>query len=258
MATNTTIEWTEATWNPVRGCSRVSEGCRFCYAERMAARFSGTGMAFHGLAKMTKAGPRWTGKVLVVEDAVELPLRWRRPRRVFVNSMSDLFHVTLPDADVCRVFDVMNRADWHQYQVLTKRSERLAEIGPSLPWAPHIWMGVSVESDAVRHRVDDLRCSGAAVKFLSLEPLIGPLENLDLSGIDWVIVGGESGPGARALDTAWVENLLGQCRAAGVACFVKQFGAVWAKRNRSTSAKGGNWTEWPEALRVREFPAKRA
>ena len=191
------IEWTESTWNPVRGCTRVSEGCRFCYAERIAARFSGKGMAYEGLAKNTKAGPRWTQKVILVPELLNAPLKWKKPRRIFVNSMSDLFHEKVELADIQKVFAVMEKADRHQFQVLTKRAERLLEFNSKLPWPSNVWMGVSVEDKHVTDRIEALRQTDAHIKFLSLEPLLGALPNLKLDGIDWVIVGGESGPGAR-------------------------------------------------------------
>lgn len=247
MGQHSAIEWTEATWNPVRGCSRISEGCRFCYAERMASRFARPGMPFAGYARSMKGGPRWTGKVTPVEDALDLPLHWRRPRRIFVNSMSDLFHEKLPVEFIQRVFDVMRQAHWHQFQVLTKRSARLAEISSKIAWSPNIWMGVSVESNEVASRIDDLRGTGAYVKFLSLEPLIGALPGLDLKGIDWIIVGGESGPGARPMAYEWVKDLLDQAKSANVAFFFKQWGGVNKKRN-GREFEGRTWDEMPPAF----------
>jgi protein gp37 len=223
-ASTSDIEWTDATWNPVRGCSRISEGCRFCYAERIAGRFSGEGLPYEGLVKLTRGGPRWTGRIALIPDALDLPQRWRKPRTVFVNSMSDLFHERVPAEFISRVFDVMHRANWHQYQILTKRSARLRDLGRVLVWAPHIWMGVSVESEEHYERIDDLRATDAAVKFLSLEPLLGPLPRLDLTGIDWVIVGGESGPGSRPMDASWALEIRDQCLGAGVPFFFKQWG----------------------------------
>ena len=185
MATNSAIEWTESTWNPITGCTKISPGCMHCYAERMALRLQAMGQANY-------AGGF---KVRTHDQAVELPLSWKKPKTIFVNSMSDLFHKDIPFAFIQRVFDVMGRANWHQYQILTKRSKRLLELDGQLSWQPHIWMGVSVERQDYLSRIDDLRQTHAHTKFLSLEPLLGPLPNLDLSGIDWVIVGGESGPG---------------------------------------------------------------
>ena len=238
------IEWTESTWNPVRGCTRVSEGCRFCYAERIAARFSGEGMAYEGLAENTKAGPRWTQQVRPVPELLNEPLKWKKPRRIFVNSMSDLFHEKIELAYIQKVFDVMRRADKHQFQVLTKRAERLLEFSPKLPWPPNVWMGVSVEDDRVTHRIDALRQTDAQIKFLSLEPLLGALPNLALDGIDWVIVGGESGPGARKMEKEWIVDIRDQCANAKALFFFKQWGG---KRKSKTGREldGRTYDEMP-------------
>jgi protein gp37 len=188
---------------------------------------------------------------------VDAPLRWRRPRKIFVNSMSDLFHADVPTSFIQQVFSVMGRADWHQFQVLTKRSDRLLDLDPQLPWKPHIWMGVSVENHRFVHRIDHLRRTRAAVKFLSLEPLLGPLDGLDLSGIDWVIVGGESGPGARPMDPAWVTSIRDQCRTAGVAFFFKQWGGVFKKRT-GRELEGRTWDEMPASHEgPRRWPLER-
>ncbi len=189
MAGKSKIEWTERTWNPIRGCTRVSEGCRNCYAERMAARFSGEGRPYEGLAVITASGPRWTNEIMLVESDLEKPLRWRKSSMVFVNSMSDLFHENVPLDYIQRIFNVMARANQQTFQILTKRSTRLLELSPVLLWADNIWMGVSVENQEVMHRVDDLRGTGACVKFLSLEPLIGRLPFLDLAGIGAGLLG---------------------------------------------------------------------
>lgn len=220
MGDQSSIEWTDATWNPVTGCTKVSPGCKFCYAERLAGRLMLMGQAHY------RDGFRLT----VHEDALLLPLSWRRSRRVFVNSMSDLFHQDVPEAFIQEVFAVMRRASWHRFQVLTKRSERLRDLGPSIDWPRNVWMGVSVENADYLHRIDELRQTGAAVKFLSLEPLLGALPNLDLSGIHWVIVGGESGPGARPMSESWVVSIRDQCREQGVPFFFKQWGGVNKKR----------------------------
>lgn len=264
MAQKSLIEWTQATWNCIRGCSMCSPGCLFCYAMMIAARFSRLGLPFHGFAIMTAKGPKWTGRVALIEELLDEPLHWRKPKLIFVNSMSDLFHEDLPAADILRVFDVMNRAEQHTYQILTKRSNRLAELSLRVPWAPHIWMGVSVENADYIHRIDDLRRTGAHMKFLSLEPLLGPLPNLDLRGIDWVIVGGESGRGARPMQAEWAGNIRDQCQAAGVPFFFKQFGKLsnnpdhtdpTAKENGG-SAKGGRmldgqtWDEMPGGVHL--------
>lgn len=238
------IEWTESTWNPVRGCTRVSEGCRFCYAERIAARFSGKGMAYEGLAENTKAGPRWTTEVRPVPKLLNEPLKWKTPRRIFVNSMSDLFHEKIELSYIQKVFSVMEKAHWHQFQVLTKRSERLLEFSPKLPWPSNVWMGVSVENDSVTHRIDALRQTDAQIKFLSLEPLLGALPNLTLAGINWVIVGGESGPGAREMKEKWVIDIRDRCKDAKVPFFFKQWGG---KRKSKTGRKlnGQTYNEMP-------------
>ena len=216
MATQSSIEWTEMTWNPVTGCTKVSEGCRHCYAERLARRLQAMG------------NPRYTHgfRVTLHEDLLALPKRWRRPRRIFVNSMSDLFHEDVPEEFLRRVFDTMAACPQHTFQVLTKRSRRLRDLADRLPWPPNVWMGVSVEEARVVHRIEDLRQVPAAVRFLSCEPLLGPLDHLDLQGISWVIVGGESGPGARPMLPEWVESILKQCRKAQVAFFFKQWGGV--------------------------------
>ena len=244
MATNTSIEWTDATWNPTRGCTRVSEGCRHCYAERLAVRFSGAGQAYEGLSMMTSTGPRWTNRLQLVPEAVEQPLRWRKPRFVFVNSMSDLFHPDVPLEFVQRVFSVMERCPQHTFQVLTKRSERLRELAEYLPWPSNVWMGVSVEDVRVVDRIADLQAVPAAVRFLSVEPLIGPLDELSLTGIHWVIVGGESGPGARPMRAEWVEDIYQQCRQAEVAFFFKQWGGV-RKGKTGRHLHGRTYNEMP-------------
>jgi protein gp37 len=236
MARGSSIEWTEATWNPVTGCTKVSPGCKHCYAERMALRLQAMGQRNY------RNGFRLT----LQPEMLEAPLSWRRPQTIFVNSMSDLFHVDVPLDYIQRVFAVMRRAGWHRFQVLTKRSERLAELDANLQWAANIWMGVSVESDAYRSRIDDLRRSNANIKFLSLEPLLGPLERLDLDGIDWVIVGGESGPGARPMSPEWVRDLRNQCRAARVPFFFKQWGG-WNKKKTGRLLDGRSWDEMPRS-----------
>jgi len=238
MATSSSIEWTEATWNPVTGCDKVSPGCAHCYAERMAKRL-------HAMRTPNYAN----GFVLTLQpQLLGAPLRWRRPRKVFVNSMSDLFHPAVPSSYILRVFDVMGLATWHQFQVLTKRAERLVDLNPVLTWSSNVWMGVSVENQRFEHRIDQLRRCDAMVKFLSLEPLLGPLDNLDLDGIDWVIVGGESGPKARRMDPAWVASIRDQCRRAGVAFFFKQWGGVF-KGRAGRQLDGRTWDEMPAACR---------
>jgi protein gp37 len=234
MASNSHIEWTDATWNPVTGCTKISPGCKHCYAERLAKR----------LKAMGQANYRNGFEVTLQPQMLELPLHWRLPKRIFVNSMSDLFHERVPDAYIKQVFDVMVRAHWHQYQVLTKRSERIFQLSQQLQWASQIWMGVSVESEKYADRIDDLRKTGAQVKFLSLEPLLGPLRNLNLSGIDWVIVGGESGPGARSMNPDWVSDIRDQCLRGGVAFFFKQWGGV-QKKKTGRMLDGRTWDGMP-------------
>ena len=205
------IEWTDATWNPVTGCTQISPGCAHCYAKTFAERFRGV----PGHPYERGFEPQLRPKRL------DQPLRWKKPRTIFVNSMSDLFHEAVPDDYILKVFEVMQAADQHRYQVLTKRAERLAELAPSLPWPDHVWMGVSVENQRWTSRIAPLRGTPAAIKFLSCEPLLGPLE-LDLDGIDWVIAGGESGPGARPMHPDWVRAIRDQCLESGTPFFFKQ------------------------------------
>lgn len=283
------IEWTDVTWNPVTGCSKVSPGCANCYAERMATTRLRGRAGYPGLP--------WTPEnastnVVLRPERLDEPLRWHTPRRVFVNSMSDLFHELVPVDFIAQVFDVMACATaacgkrhahveecWdgppHQFQVLTKRPERMrsvvADEMPELVWQawpgdrplcvmleahwplPNVWLGTSIENDRHGFRAGHLRETPAAVRFISAEPLLGPLPSLDLSGIDWLIVGGESGAGARPLDLSWVRDLIVMARAAGTAVFVKQLGAVWAREHR-LPGKGGDPATWPADLRVREYP----
>lgn len=239
MATNSHIEWTDATWNPVTGCTKVSPGCKHCYAERLA----------HRLQLMGQANYRNGFKLTLQPQMLDLPLRWKTAKRVFVNSMSDLFHKDVPTDYIKRVFDAMNRAPWHQFQVLTKRSERVLELSSELEWSPQIWMGVSVETEKYKHRIDDLRKTGAHVKFLSLEPLLSSLGKLNLRGIDWAIVGGESGPGARHLNSEWVTEIRDQCVKAGVAFFFKQWGGV-QKSKTGRTLEGRTWDEMPVQIEL--------
>jgi protein gp37 len=234
MATNSHIEWTDATWNPVTGCSKISPGCKFCYAERLAKR----------LQAMGQANYRNGFEVTLQPQMMELPLRWKSPKRIFVNSMSDLFHDDVPLSYIRQVFSVMAQAHWHQYQILTKRAERLKELGSQLKWQPQIWMGVSVENEKYLDRIDHLRQIGAHVKFLSLEPLLGPLRKINFREIDWVIVGGESGPGARPVNPVWVTDIRDQCLRAGVPFFFKQWGGVMKKKTGRT-LDGRTWDEMP-------------
>ena len=237
MGAKSAIEWTESTWNPVTGCTKISPGCDNCYAERLALRLQAMGQ------------PNYADgfKLTVQEHMLELPLRWKSPQIIFVNSMSDLFHRDVPTEYVHRVFDVMKRASRHRFQVLTKRSLRLSRISNDLDWQQNIWMGVSVESKDYAFRIDHLRDTGAHVKFLSLEPLLGPLPDLDLSGIDWVIVGGESGPGARVMRMEWVLDIRDQCQRAGVPFFFKQWGGT-NKKKAGRVLENRTWDEMPRAV----------
>jgi len=231
----TRIEWTEATWNPVTGCSKVSAGCRHCYAERMARR----------LQAMGQGNYRNGFKVTCHAHMLEAPLRWKKPQIIFVNSMSDLFHREVSTAFILEVFGVMRAAGQHQFQVLTKRAERLARLSERLPWGPNIWMGVTVENSDYSYRMDLLRRTGAEIKFLSMEPLIETPGRLGLEGIDWVIAGGESGPGARAMQTDWVRSVRDQCLDQGVPFFFKQWGGV-NKKKAGRVLDGRTWDDWPE------------
>lgn len=234
MGAKSAIEWTESTWNPVTGCTKISPGCAHCYAERMAKRLQAMGQANYANGF----------RVTVHERALDLPLRWRTPQMIFVNSMSDLFHPDVPTDFILGVFDVMRKADRHVFQVLTKRSARLRELSEVLPWAPNIWVGVTVETQDYSSRIDHLRATAAARRFLSLEPLLGPMPCLDLSGIHWVIVGGESGPGARPMQEDWVVQIRDQCQKADVPFFFKQWGGTFKKRH-GRRLEGRLWDEMP-------------
>jgi protein gp37 len=238
MAHNSAIEWTETTWNPLTGCTKISPGCQHCYAERMSLRLRAMGQAnyVNGF------------ELTLQEHMVELPLKWRKPQRIFVNSMSDLFHKDVPTEFILRVFDVMRRASWHIFQVLTKRSDHLRELSPSIDWPENVWMGVSVEQSDYTFRIDDLRQTGAKTRFLSVEPLLGPIRKLDLDAIHWVIVGGESGPGARPMDANWVRDIRTQCVASGVPFFFKQWGGVFKSRT-GRILDGRTWDEMPRVHR---------
>jgi len=237
MASHSAIEWTESTWNPVTGCNKVSPGCVHCYAERMAKRLQAMGVRQYvdGF------------KVTLQQHSLCLPLLWKKPQVIFVNSMSDLFHREVPEAFIHKVFEIMRLAHWHQFQVLTKRPERMVQITDRLDWAPNVWMGVSVENKDYVHRIENLRQTKAAVKFLSLEPLLGPIPNLKLDGIDWVIAGGESGPGARRMDPGWVLGIRDQCLRAGVPFFFKQWGGVH-KKKAGRLLEDRTWDEMPRAF----------
>jgi protein gp37 len=235
MAANSKIEWTECTWNPVTGCTKVSPGCLNCYAERMAKR----------LRAMGQPNYRHGFQLTPHPHMLDLPLHWRQPRMIFVNSMSDLFHEDVPRDFILQVFAVMQRASQHCFQVLTKRSERLAQLSPQLPWPDNVWMGVTVENADYAFRIEHLKQTDAVVKFISFEPLLGPVTQVNLDGIDWAIVGGESGPGARPMQSEWVTGLRDRCLAAGIPFFFKQWGGVNKKANGRTLDER-TWDEKPQ------------
>lgn len=254
MAFGSAIEWTDATWNPVAGCSKVSSGCTHCYAERLSRRL-------RAMAESAEANGRspgrlsryaaviddeghWTGRLMPDLGALQDPFRWKRSRVVFVNSMSDLFHPQVPRRFLEQVFETMNRCPQHTFQVLTKRPEVAADLAHRLEWTPNIWLGTSIETGEFRHRVEWLRRIPAAVRFLSAEPLLGPLPQLSLAGIDWVIVGGESGPGARPMQAEWVRQIRDRCNRRGVAFFFKQWGGTNKKRT-GRLLDGRTWDEMP-------------
>lgn len=246
MADRSSIEWTEATWNPTTGCDRTSPGCDRCYALTLAKRLKAMGVAKY----QNDGDPRTSGPgfgVTMHTDALDVPFHWSSPRTVFVNSMSDLFHDEVPLAFIGQVFDVMVRTPQHTYQVLTKRARRLAQVAPDLPWPANVWMGVSIESDRYVFRARHLRTVPAAVRFLSVEPMLGPVPSLDLSGIHWVIAGGESGNGARPLEAAWVADLRERCAEDGVAFFFKQWGGRTPKAG-GRLLDGRTWDEMPEVV----------
>jgi len=235
VSSSSRIEWTQSTWNPVTGCTKISLGCDHCYAERMARRLRAMGQRNYARGF----------QVTTHEDALSLPLRWKRPQMIFVNSMSDLFHERVPLEFIRKVFAVMEEASWHRFQVLTKRSVRLAKVASLLPWPDNVWMGVTVEAADSAFRIDDLRMVPAAVRFLSLEPLLSAMPALNLKDIDWVIVGGESGPGARAMEPAWVLDVLHQCRRSDVPFFFKQWGGP-NKKKTGRVLEGQVYDEMPE------------
>jgi len=234
MGAKSAIEWTESTWNPVTGCTKISSGCKHCYAERMAIRLKAMGQTNYA-----------NGFELTIhEHALELPLRWKKPQTIFVNSMSDLFHENIPPAFIQKAFRIMEQAHWHRFQILTKRSDQLLKLNPKLFWNSNIWMGVSVENQDYTFRIDHLRKVGAKVKFISFEPLLGPIHGLNLTGIDWVIVGGESGHGARSMDPSWVLDIRNQCQKAKVPFFFKQWGGLNRKKT-GRKLEGRTWDEIP-------------
>ena len=239
MATLSKIEWTETTWNPVTGCTKISHGCKRCYAERMSKRLQAMGMEKY----------RQGFAVAVHESVLGEPFKWKKPSLVFVNSMSDLFHKAVPSEYVQSVFNVMNQSPQHTFQVLTKRPGRVNQLGGRLNWTPNIWLGTSIESERWLRRLDLLKATGAHTKFLSLEPLLGPLPDLDVSGIDWVIVGGESGPGARPMNADWVREIRDNCLNREVPFFFKQWGGVFKKR-AGRILDDRTWDEMPSNARA--------
>ena len=250
----TQIEWTDATWNPVAGCSIITAGCTNCYAMNMAKRLEAMGVAkYAGLTRPSGKRTIWNGVVREDHDSLDLPYSWRKPRKIFVNSMSDLFHEQVSDAFILAVWQVMRETPRHNYQILTKRPERMAGIISARVnnRLPNVWLGTSVENAEVLKRIDDLRAAPAAVRFISFEPLIGPVGNIDLAGIDWAIVGGESGKAARPIREAWIDEIHEQCIQHGTAFFFKQWG-TWGKDNKRRSKKangrmyrGKIWDEMP-------------
>lgn len=235
MSVKSNIEWTDSTWNPVTGCTKVSPGCKHCYAETFSERWRGIpGHHFEQGFELRF----WPGRL-------DLPLRWKKPRKVFVNSMGDPFHEEIPLSFIKEIFQTMGKASWHTFQILTKRAERLAELIKELDWTPNVWTGVSIENAEYLWRARHLRLIPATVKFISFEPLLGPIGILDLTGIDWVVVGGESGPGARPIDATWVREIREQCLTQGVPFFFKQWGGVNKKRN-GRLLDGRTWGELPD------------
>ena len=243
MGQKSAIEWTETTWNPLTGCKKISPGCKRCYAERMSMR----------LKAMGQRNYRNGFDLTLHEHMLDAPLKWKKPQTIFVNSMSDLFQEDVPLDFIQRAFATMKAAHWHRFQVLTKRSDRLRKLNDAIEWPPNVWMGVSVENSKYQFRIDDLRATGAVIKFLSLEPLLGPLSNLDLTGIDWAIVGGESGPGARRVEREWIADLRDQCAVAGVSFFFKQWGGVNKKKSGRT-LDGRKHDDMPRIVSARSSP----
>jgi protein gp37 len=239
------IEWTEATWNPVAGCTVISPGCTNCYAMRMAARLAAMGQTkYEGTTRISGGRAKWNGRITLDASSLQVPREWKTGRMIFVNSMSDIFHDDVPLSFLEQIFAVMKDTPQHTYQVLTKRAENLERHAHELPWPRNIWMGVSAESADYLWRLDRLRRTPAAIKFVSLEPLLGPLEDIDFTGIDWAIAGGESGPGARPMQPEWVRSIRDQCVQSGVAFHFKQWGGVNKKRT-GRMLDGRTWGEWP-------------
>jgi len=242
LSQKTSIQWTESTWNPVTGCTKISPGCANCYAERIALRL-----------KAAKNPSYVNGFNLTLHyNMLNLPLKWSRPRKVFVNSMSDLFHKNVPSDFITKVFGVANAASWHSFQILTKRSERVLELDKKIIWTPNIWMGVSVEDEAHLYRVEQLKKTSSSLKFISFEPLLGKISNIELSGIDWVIVGGESGPKSRIMQESWVIDIRNQCQEQKVPFFFKQWGGV-NKKKTGRLLEGKFWDEMPSTAELTTY-----
>ena len=239
MAIKSSIEWTESTWNPVTGCNKVSPGCNNCYAERMALRLQSMGSKNYIAGFELRLHP----------DLLLLPYTWKKPQSIFVNSMSDLFHSEVPDSFILKVFSVMRETYWHNYQILTKRSKRLLQLSSEIDWPQNVWAGVSVENQDYTYRIDYLKNTKAKVKFLSFEPLIGPVKELNLNNIDWVIVGGESGPRSRAIKESWVTDIRDQCMVSKVPFFFKQWGGV-NKKKKGRELEGKYWNEIPKSTSI--------
>ena len=252
MAGLSDIEWTDATWNPISGCLMVSPGCTNCYAMRMAARLQAMNHpSYRGVVRKSGGRPVWTGKINIIRKSLEVPLAWKRPRKVFVNSMSDLFQGGVPDEYIREVWSIMQRADWHVYQILTKRPENMRQILErlKLPVLPHVWLGTSVESADFKWRIKELQKVAATVRFISFEPLISDIGAVDLAGIHWAIVGGESGPKARPIEQKWVEKLQRSCAHQGTAFFFKQWGGT-NKKAAGRELNGRTWDEYPRSIAV--------
>jgi len=258
MAQASSIKWTECTWNPIAGCTPISPGCHNCYAARMALRLqsmpNGTGKKYKGTAKRTPSGrPAFSGRINFDEKALDTPRHWKLPRIIFVNSMSDLFHEAVTDKQIHRVFAVMNECPQHTFQVLTKRPQRLREMASDFDWTPNIWVGTSVETRRYYDRIRELsKVSKAKVRFLSCEPLLGPLKRMPLANIDWCIVGGESGPGSRTMEAEWVRDIRDQCEEKGVDFFFKQWGGV-RKKETGRELDGNEWNSMPEATPCQNY-----
>lgn len=250
--TKSSIEWTDETWNPITGCTKVSPGCANCYAERFANRLQAMLKGDHQYQDAVDKKGMWSGNITLVDSMLTRPLHWKKPRRVFVNSMSDMFHEDVPLQFIKQIFEVMNQCEQHIFQILTKRPERMADLSGELEWPEQVWAGTSVESQEYTHRIDSLQEVPASIRFLSLEPLLGPIADLDLSGIDWVIVGGESGPGARRMKPDWVIDIFEACKDQEVPFFFKQWGAYGPDGERRSKKENGRqfqgeiWNEFPE------------